>query len=89
MNRHIMRLTESAEVRAAKDTPTPVIVDSRPQEFYRCPHCQQEIFEKHTYVEEGVERHRDCGGAIKWPPTDWSKISPEWRAILEPRASKA
>jgi len=50
MNRHIQRLTESAEVRAAKDVPTPVIVDSKPQEIFRCPHCKDEIHEKHTYV---------------------------------------
>lgn len=89
MNRHIQRLTESAEVRAAKDVPTQVIKDSRPIEIYRCPHCQQEIHEKHTYVEEsGIERHRDCGGAIQWPPTDWSKVSPEWRALLEPHCKE-
>jgi hypothetical protein len=86
MNRHIQRLTESAEVRAAKDVPTPVIVDSKPQEIFRCPHCKDEIHEKHTYVEEGIERHSDCGGAIQWPPTDWSKIDPQWRALLEPHA---
>lgn len=82
MNPLVRQLTESAEIRTAKDTPTPVVVDSRPQEFYRCPHCQQEIHEKHTYVEEGITHHSDCGGAIKFPPTDWSKVSPEWRELL-------
>jgi len=87
MNSMIKRLTESEDqVRTDKSTPLPVIIDSRPVEFWRCPHCQQEIHEKHTYVNEGVDYHSDCKGAIKFPPTDWSKISPEWRALLEPHA---
>lgn len=68
-----------------------VVVKTRAEEFHACPHCGQEILEKHTFVEGDfmggnyIERHRDCGGAIKWPPTDWSKINPEWRALLEPK----
>lgn len=65
-----------------KNTPLPVIVDSRPVEFHRCPHCQQEIYEKHIYEQDGIDYHSDCKGAIKLPPTDWSKVSPEWRKLL-------
>ena len=85
MNPLVRRLTESAEVAAAKAAPLPVIVDSRPESFWRCPHCKQEIHEKHMYEENGVEHHSDCGGAIQLPPTDWSKIDPQWRALLEPK----
>ena len=34
------------------------------------------------YVHEGVDYHSDCKGAIKFPPTDWSKIDPQWRKLL-------
>lgn len=78
MNLLVKQLTESSTIW----TPKPVIVDSRPQEFWRCPHCQQEIHEKHTALREGVEIHLDCGGAIVLPPFDWSKVSPEWRKLL-------
>lgn len=64
--------------------PKPVIEDTRPVKFYRCPHCQQEIFEKHDYVDQqGQTRHRECGGAFNWPPIDPNSLSPEWRHILK------
>jgi predicted Zn finger-like uncharacterized protein len=72
---------------AALDEVKPVVVKTRQEEYHVCPHCGQEIHEKHTFVEGygtpgEIERHADCGGAIKFPPTDWSKISPEWRKLL-------
>lgn len=86
MNPLIQRLTESAPLGMGKPfrgAPVkPVVVDSRPVEYWRCPHCNNEIHEKHTYVEEGVEYHSDCGGPIQLPPTDWSKIDPQWRKLL-------
>jgi len=84
MNPIIKRvLGESVE---SKDSPLPVIEDTRPARFFRCPHCQQEIHEKHDYVDEsGQTRHRECGGAFKWPPFDWSTVSPAWRALLQGR----
>lgn len=72
----------------------PVVVKTRPVEYHVCPHCNQEIFEKHTYMEgdfmagTAIQHHSDCGGAIEFPPTDWSKVSPEWRAVLEPRLKR-
>lgn len=82
MNPLIQRLTESVDTAVDKRTPKPVIIDSRPVEYWRCPHCQQEIHEKHTYVHEGIEYHSDCKGAIIPPPYDWSKVDPKWRALL-------
>ena len=82
MNPLIQRLTESEGLRLNKSTPLPVIIEQRPVDYWKCPHCQQEIHEKHTYVEEGVDHHSDCNGAIKFPPTDWSKIDPQWRKLL-------
>lgn len=60
----------------------------RPTTVHFCPHCKTQIYEKHTYVENDVEYHAECKGAIKWPPIDWSTVSPEWRAILEPHCKK-
>jgi hypothetical protein len=89
VNKLIQRLTESGDqlkpVKPFAGAPVKdVVIDSRPVEFWRCPHCQEEIHEKHTYTQEGVDYHADCGGPIKPPPTDWSKISPEWRELLRP-----
>ena len=39
-----------------------------------CPHCNQEIYEKHTYREGDVDYHTDCKGAIEFPPPDESVI---------------
>jgi hypothetical protein len=62
----------------AKNEVRMVEVKQRPVDFEVCPHCQQEIYERHTYTDEdGTERHSDCDGAIKRPePTnvpDWLK----------------
>lgn len=73
----------------SKDTPTQVIIRQRPVDYQVCPHCNEEIHEKGVYADEhdqSVLRHRTCGGAIKMPPVDWSKVSPEWRAILQGKA---
>jgi hypothetical protein len=72
------------------DTPKEVIVRQRPVDYQVCPHCDEEIHEKGVYADEhapSVLRHRPCGGAIKMPPVDWSKISPEWRAALQRHTS--
>lgn len=60
----------------AKNEVRMVEVKQRPVDFEVCPHCQQEIYERHTYTDEdGTERHSDCDGAIKRPePTN----VPEW-----------
>lgn len=69
-------LGESAE---SKDKVLPVIEATRPTTYLQCPHCQQEIYEKHNYVDDkGVDRHSDCGGAIQFPPP-----SPEEQAWLK------
>lgn len=51
---------------------------SRPQEFDICPHCKEEIYEKHTYTEDGGKtfKHSDCGKTIEYPETG-DKI-PDW-----------
>jgi len=86
MNLLVRKLTESSEINTDKSMPLPVIIEQRSVDYWRCPHCKQEIHEKHTYVEEGIDHHSDCNGAIKFPPMDWSKIDPQWRALLEPKA---
>jgi hypothetical protein len=61
----------------------PVIVKQRSEDYQVCPHCNQEIYEKSLYADEqGILHHNVCKGAVELPPTDWSKISPEWRELL-------
>jgi len=72
----------------------PIVVKQRQVEFDACPHCGQEIFEKHTWIDGDfrsgnyMERHSDCGGAVIRKPFDWSTVSPEWRAMLGVRESQ-
>ena len=88
MNVLIKRLLGESVAAPSKDVPMPIIEKTRPETYDVCPHCQQEIFEKHTYIDGDyasgnyVERHSDCGGALKRKPTDWSQVSPEWRSLL-------
>lgn len=69
-----------------KETVLPVIEASRPVTYLVCPHCQQEIHEKHTWIDGDfmsgnyVERHSDCGGAIQLPKT---KVDPAWAELLK------
>lgn len=65
--------------------PKAIIEAFKQVKFWECPHCHKEIHEHHSYEEEGQEFHSDCGGAFIRPPTDWSKIAPAWRALLEPK----
>lgn len=50
-----------------------------------CPHCQDVIYEKHLAhdFDRDASIHRDCGGLVALPDTDWSTIAPEWRATLQ------
>lgn len=69
------------------DEPRQVLVKQRPVDYHVCPHCNQEIHEKGVYEnDDGILRHRSCGGAIQMPPVDWSQVRPEWRAILQGKA---
>jgi len=91
-----MMLGESVQdtLDESKDTPLKVIEATRPETYQVCPHCKQEIFEKHVYSDDrGVTmRHSDCGGAIEMPE---SKVPIEeiatWLrpAIARARANKA
>jgi len=49
-----------------------------------CPHCKQEIYEKHEYSEDGgiTWRHSDCKGMISRPETPMEQISREWRPFV-------
>ena len=55
----------------------PVIKGSKPVEVWLCPHCNEQIHEKHTYVSEGIDYHSDCGKPIKFPAPDPATI-PDW-----------
>ncbi len=82
MNKRAQRianlLLESADAK-----PLPVVQATRPEYYDVCPHCHKEIYEKHTYIEGDfmsgnyIERHSDCGGAIKFPDPDPASI-PDW-----------
>ena len=50
-----------------------------------CPHCKQEIHEKHDYTEDGgvTWRHSDCGGLIARPETPLEEVAGWLRPYVE------
>lgn len=51
-----------------------------------CPHCEQEIHEKHTYSENGKDFHSDCGGMIEFPAPsaeDQAYFQQHWGGALD------
>lgn len=69
-----------------EDQVLPVIESTRPVKIYLCPHCKNEILEKHSYRDEhGVERHCECNGAFTWPPPSPEELAyfkQHWGGIL-------
>lgn len=67
-----------------KATPLKVIEASRAEKYLVCPHCNVEIYEKHTGMNEsGQDFHRDCGGIIVMPEQDLSDVAPWLRAAAQ------
>jgi hypothetical protein len=62
-----------AEPDKTDDAPQ-VELAERKETYWKCPHCKQEIYEKHSWpanrdnINDGVEVHIDCGGKFKRPP---------------------
>lgn len=74
----------------SQEKPLMVEKGQRVEEFHVCPHCKQEIYEKHTYIDGDfmsgnyITRHSDCKGAIEFPESipldeiaDWLRPSVE------------
>lgn len=65
----VRRLTE-----ASSAEPKPVVIAQRSVDYWQCPHCNEEIHEKHSYAEEPMNEssrvmvHSDCGGRFTPPP---------------------
>jgi|SRR5271157_2018036 len=65
-----------------------VIEASRPVAYQVCPHCNKEIFERHTWIDgdfmsgQYVERHSDCGGPIERLEADY-ELAPEWQFLRD------
>lgn len=61
----------------SKDQVMKVIEATRAEKYMVCPHCKQEIFEKHTYSpDRGITTvHSDCGGKIEFPEPDYEVAS--------------
>jgi hypothetical protein len=67
-----------------KTQPLKVIEATRAEKYLVCPHCNEEIHEKHTGLNEaGQDIHRDCGGVIEMPETDLSQVAPWLRASVQ------
>ena len=65
-------LTENVDRNRFKnETLKKTIRQQRPEYYHECPHCHEEIFEMHSFMDEcGVERHADCGGPIEYFKTE-------------------
>ena len=68
------------------NNPAKMIEKGIRQETYEvCPHCKQEIYEKHEYTDDGGKtwRHSDCKGLIVRPPLKPSELA-AWEKFLNP-----
>lgn len=62
-----------------------VLVRQRSVDYWECPHCRTEIFEKHLHeTDDGRTVHSDCGKPVELPKPDPKSI-PAW---LEPYMPK-
>ena len=64
--------------------PKQVLLREKSYTVWWCPHCDQEIFEKHSYAADPenfmtshVMIHSDCGGAFIPPKAKRNEI-PDW-----------
>lgn len=83
MNSLVRQVLGESQERKNLDEVLPVVESTKPVKIHVCPHCSQEILEKHSYVKEGVNRHSDCGGAFTWPKLDPETVVPWLRPYLQ------
>lgn len=72
-------IQKSQERRQKQAAAKPVELGERKSTYWICPHCREEIHEKHSYPKDPewwksgkplIEIHRDCGGEFIPPPSD-------------------
>jgi hypothetical protein len=63
------------------------VIKSRTLETHFCPHCSEEIYEKHTWydIANKQDYHRDCGHPIEFPKQDITLSSDEYKQKPETR----
>lgn len=77
MDKELKKIINETLTRFFKDAPEKMVQRSA-KEVYAdiCPHCKQEIYERHEYTEDGgiTWRHAECKGLICRPETPLEEI---------------
>lgn len=85
-------ITENVDrERFKNETLKKTVRQPRTEYFHECPHCHEEIYEMHTYSEDGGKtmRHSDCGGLIEYykTPEELKEIEEFYKMLgLKPEA---
>ncbi len=88
MDKDLKRVVDETIQELFKDAPEKLIERGvREIQYDICPHCKQEIYEKHEYTEDGgiTWRHSECKGLISRPETPVEQIA-DW---LKPYVKEA
>jgi hypothetical protein len=86
MNEEVRKLAQDVVNEFFDGAPEKMVEQGVRQEYFdMCPHCKQEIHEKHEYTEDGgvTWRHSDCKGLINRPETPLDEISKWIRPYVE------
>lgn len=78
MDKDLKKIVDETVEEFFRDAPEKLVERGIREIYYDiCPHCKQEIHEKHDYTEDGgvTWRHSDCGGLISRPETPLEEIS--------------
>src|SRR5512137_1151861 len=80
MDKETKQLIQESVEKFFKEAPEKLVERGVREIYYDiCPHCKQEILERHEYTEDGgvTWRHSECKGLIARPSTPLEEVS-DW-----------
>ena len=80
MDKELKKIIKESVDKVFEDAPEKMIERGTREIYYDiCPHCKNEIYERHEYTEDGgiTWRHSGCKGLISRPQTPLENIS-DW-----------
>jgi hypothetical protein len=86
MDKDLEKLIKETVEKFFESAPAKMIKKGERKEYYDvCPHCNEEIYEKHEFTEDGglTWRHSDCKGLIERPETPMEDIVPWLRPYVD------
>jgi hypothetical protein len=86
MDKDLQKLINETVEKFFENAPSKMINKGERKEYYDvCPHCNEEIYERREYTEDGglTWRHSDCKGLIERPEEPIENIVPWLRPSVE------